>query len=160
MQYEVFRSTFGEEANETKFAAFINFSQSVVAQNADPDRTWVAGLTQFASLTKAEFTELVFRNNSAIIALYAGKFNGTIVAQTGRRLLATAPVNFSWVGKNKLSPVKDQGQCGSCFAFSTASALEAQLAIQSGMSPLVLSVEQLKSCPTFPAVKVQLFLLY
>jgi len=44
--------------------------------------------------------------------------------------------------------VKDQGQCGACYAHSTSSQMEAQLAIATNTVPVPLSREQLKDCST------------
>jgi C1A family cysteine protease len=46
---------------------------------------------------------------------------------------------------NFVTPVKDQGNCGSCWAFSTIAALESQLMISTGQSP-DLSEQIVMSC--------------
>jgi len=45
------------------------------------------------------------------------------------------PATFDWRsfrGKNWLNPVKDQAQCGGCWAFSAAGVVEARYAIETG----------------------------
>lgn len=47
-----------------------------------------------------------------------------------------------------ISPVKDQGQCGSCVLFATVGAVEAQYAINNGAGNFPsLSEQQLIDCP-------------
>ncbi len=46
----------------------------------------------------------------------------------------------------KMTAVKDQGQCGSCWAFASNTALEGSLAVSSGRAPLRLSEQQVVDC--------------
>ncbi|GAB4823371.1 hypothetical protein N2152v2_010417 [Parachlorella kessleri] len=50
-----------------------------------------------------------------------------------------------WVVEGKVTPVKDQQNCGSCWAFSAAAAFESKLAIEQGI-PWDQSVQQLVDC--------------
>jgi C1A family cysteine protease len=52
--------------------------------------------------------------------------------------------DIDWVAQGKVSPVKNQGSCGSCWAFSTTGVLEAQ-SLQRGSS-VSLSEQQLVDC--------------
>jgi C1A family cysteine protease len=154
-QYEIWRTTFGRAFDETERQNFRDFTEECHIQNMDPDRNWTAACNQFAHLTHSDWIKTIFAKNAEIFA----------AANAGRRLLSEEEhmyseiseshqrkllqqTSFSWVGTGKLTPVKDQGACGSCYAHSATSQMEAQLAIQQGSAPRILSREQLKDCST------------
>jgi len=58
-----------------------------------------------------------------------------------------APLDVDWVAKGATTAVKDQGQCGSCWAFSATEALESATFL-SGQGLPVLSPEQIVDCDT------------
>ena len=58
---------------------------------------------------------------------------------------ATYPTRFDWRELGGVTPAKDQGQCGSCWAFCALGALEAMVKIY-GEVEMDLSEQQLLSC--------------
>lgn len=57
----------------------------------------------------------------------------------------TSPWDIDWVKANKVSIVKDQGECGACYSFTTTGLLESYFLIKSNVSVL-LSEQQLIDC--------------
>lgn len=56
------------------------------------------------------------------------------------------PTTQDWRTKGVVSEVKDQGNCGSCWTFSTTGCLESHWAIYTKQSPPLLSEQQLVDC--------------
>lgn len=56
------------------------------------------------------------------------------------------PAEFNWVPQGAVGPVVDQGQCGACWAFSAAAALEGLHFRQTGALPSPLSTQQMIDC--------------
>jgi C1A family cysteine protease len=58
-----------------------------------------------------------------------------------------SPVSINWRETEAITPIKNQGQCGSCWAFSATEAVESQLALAGGDGySIELSPQQVTSC--------------
>jgi len=97
------------------------------------------GVTKFADLTSDEFRAQYLMKES-----FVGPTNPE---QGALGLNAQAlPTNFDWRNtKNIVTPVYDQGACGSCWAFSATEAIESQWAL-AGHSLASLSPQQIVDC--------------
>ena len=59
--------------------------------------------------------------------------------------LSELPESFDWRDQGAVSEVKNQGQCGSCWAFSTTEEIES-VWILSGKPAQILSEQQIVDC--------------
>ena len=59
--------------------------------------------------------------------------------------IAALPTSYNWCSLGGCTPVRDQGSCGSCWAFGTVGALETNILIKDGISR-DLSEQYLVSC--------------
>lgn len=58
-----------------------------------------------------------------------------------------SPASIDWRFAKAVTPVKNQGQCGSCWAFSATEAIESQMILKSGAKyDFTLSPQQIASC--------------
>ncbi|MBN2006371.1 MAG: protease inhibitor I42 family protein [Anaerolineae bacterium] len=69
-----------------------------------------------------------------------------MAADTGSAISAV-PSSYDWCSNNGCTPVKNQGNCGSCWAFGTVGVLESQIRIDDGLTK-DLSEQYLVSCNT------------
>jgi cathepsin H len=56
------------------------------------------------------------------------------------------PTNYDWLAKGVVTPVKDQGNCGSCWTFSTVGAMESHWNILGKGRNVLFSEQQLVDC--------------
>ena len=55
-------------------------------------------------------------------------------------------MSINWTTLGKMSPVKNQGSCGSCWAFAAVTAQEAMQAIKDDTTPVRLSEQEGVDC--------------
>jgi len=126
-------------------------AEEVRKHNANPLRNWEAGITHLADRTKEELAKLRGYRRGADAPRESdaevGAPEASFLSKETRVLdVSKAPRDWSWVGRLKaMSNVRDQGECGSCWAFATATMLRAhsELYLQHDRS---FSVQQLLAC--------------
>jgi len=140
-----FGKSYADEAEyQARFAAFADNVRYLEAENAKGTNTFRLGLTEFVDMTNDEFrmTYLGFRQPASAAEMWgAAPYLGTFKASSGTQ----PPASVDWRDHGAVAPVKNQGQCGSCWAFSTTGALEGAYKISSGKL-VSLSEQQLVDC--------------
>lgn len=109
----------------------------IIRHNGE-NHTWTMGINQFADLTEQEFG-----------AQYLGGLNlrkRSLRRESGFSGNSSAlPASVDWSQKGAVTPIKNQEQCGSCWAFSTTGSVEGAWFIAKGTLPS-LSEQQLVDC--------------
>jgi len=123
------------------FTRFRNFNDNkkVIDEHNAKGLSWTMGVNQFTDLTQQEFSDLYLgyipRDNDYL------RSRNLHVAPAGQVMGDT----LDWRTKGAVTPVKDQAQCGSCWAFSTTGSVEGANQIKSGQLQS-LAEQQLVDC--------------
>ncbi|KAL6546116.1 putative cysteine protease rd21b [Orobanche gracilis] len=114
-----------------------------IDEHNSADRPYKVGLNRFADLTNEEYRSLFAsgRLRKETNRLTGRRASNRYTVQAGEKL----PESVDWREKGAVAPVKDQGQCGSCWAFSTVAAVEGVNKIVTG-NLKVLSEQELVDC--------------
>merc|ERR1711990_415461 len=147
VEYEALWTPFQTQYNKVYHPAEVMTRYNIFKDNVDfinhhnknlADKLgYTVGINEFADMTNAEFVR---------------KYNGYNARAMPKKelnveLLDTSNLDDSvdWTTKNAVTPVKNQGQCGSCWAFSTTGSVEGINAITTGKLES-FSEQELVSC--------------
>lgn len=127
------------EVLKEKFQVFISNHFTVQSLNKIHSGDTQFALNKFADISPEEFEENILMRSKMIKSERPKKIFEPI------ENLCDLPESFDWRNNGTVTPVKDQGSVGTCWAFSAIQNLEGQYKMK-GNDLMKLSVEQIVDC--------------
>jgi C1A family cysteine protease len=139
-----FRKNYATPEERLKRFAIFRENIRIAAELQSKDSRTFFGVTQFMDLTREEFKKFYLIQNFT-----SPKKQGKPVKVWKPTTAAPQayPTSYDWRTKGAVTPVYNQGQCGSCWAFSVTENIESMAFLSSG-SLRQLSMQELVSCDT------------
>jgi len=117
-----------------------NFIEKINSMNL----SYTLGHNQFSGMDEVEYRNYLGYQNEFLKKTDKSQTQ-YLRGFTESMLEVSLPTSINWVEKGAVTPVKDQGQCGSCWTFSTTGALEGAYFTTYGKLPS-FSEQQLVDC--------------
>jgi len=127
---------------QTRFAIFRKNLDFVLAHDAEAKGFTVA-INKFSDLSSQEFAAMFNGfDNEAHLREMKSSVEANFHVANG----AAPPDTQDWRSKGAVTPIKDQGQCGSCYSFSSTGSMEATHFLSGQGSLVGLSEQNLVDC--------------
>lgn len=128
------------EEREQRKRIFLENHRKIVQINSE-GHPYTLGINQFADLTDEEFEQMYLTENPVPESILAQG-----VSMSTEEDDKPEDEDIDWVAKGKVAPVKDQGNCGSCWTFASISVAETFYAIKNNCDVKIFSEQQLVDC--------------
>jgi cathepsin L len=115
----------------------------VLAHNA-ANLSWKEGINKFSVMTDKEKRAFYGYNKNAHKATGL-QLKSSLPEGMVLKPVSSLPETVDWRNKGVMTAVKDQGHCGSCWAFASTAVIESHVALASGLL-FDLSVQQIAMC--------------
>lgn len=121
-------------------------NDKLISQTNAMNLSYTLGHNAFSAMNVREFAEYV-RLNPVVFSDYNVDIDIDFESISTSNLRGVSyPSSIDWRTQNAVTPVKDQGQCGSCWSFSTTGALEGIYSIMNGGKLVSFSEQNLVDC--------------
>lgn len=112
-----------------------------IQEHNEQNYTYTYGLNKFSDLTFDEFNQRMHLKSNKL-----GQLDSFPCGWIPLNISINQSIpSINWLSKGVVTSIKDQGYCGSCWAFSAIASIESSWAIKYGQS-LDLSEQQLVDC--------------
>jgi C1A family cysteine protease len=141
----IFKKSYSIDS-ETAIQRFRNFKTNlkIIKEHNAKGKSYTYGINQFTDLTREEFRQQHL-TNSAVLKKQLKSFMQSDEEDLFDSDTVTARPNVDWT--KLFIDARDQGQCGSCWAFATAGAIEGNWFNKNQNSAkITLSTQQLVDC--------------
>ncbi|XP_052084534.1 procathepsin L-like [Mytilus californianus] len=121
---DLYNKQYGEQEHLMRRLIWESNLRYIQKHNLDADKglhTYILGENEYSDMTHKEFVSVM----NGYIMPNGSKKGDTFMAPIGVEL-KDVPTSVDWRTKGYVTEVKNQGQCGSCWAFSTTGSLEGQ----------------------------------
>ena len=146
-RFSAFKAQYSKSYNSVdehlyRFKVFQDNLELIESHNAKPNETYTLAANEFADLTFAEFKSKYLGYLPSDPSVMAAK------CEKNETRSINAPDQVNWSSAGKVQDVKNQGNCGSCWAFSAIGAIESAWAIKNGDDGEIpnLSEQELVDC--------------